>query len=589
MRHYYCSFVCKDFVYKGLLLYHSLSRCDADFHIYIVCLHNEVKELLQKMRLEKATLIPLPDVEKEEKEPLQVKASCDDREYPLDLKASACLYILNHFAEVDRIIWLAEGTYFFSDPDPIFQAWGDYSIVLTEEKRRGCSAQSSKEEAGINNTGFIGFKRDEYGRLENAATIQNAGVNYTPYRIKRRKVTSDGSNIYIDGQKLIFFHFDGFIYYDGNEFDLCRDRLSISDEVIRWIYLPYIHASNEMMEYIRDTDVKFFIQKKPEDYFISNYFNLRANELGDRDCPNLCTIVTRDYLARGLVLYNSLKKSPSGFHLWICCADNEAFKILKKMQLDSVTLIHVASLKNEKLTRIEGNRKVSEFCWTLKAPYILYLLQNNYSLKSVLYVDADLFFFKDIGGIYEEWGNDSIFLTRLWMGSGAERKYGMYSAGLIGFKRNRNAFRCLRWWERKCLKWCYDKIMRGRWSDQKYLDPWPQLFTDVKISENKGLNAGPWNIKRFKIQIKRNTVYLSGHELSVYHYSGFTIFNASEFEFCNRRRMPLKAKMYIYPGYAEAVSEALSYIESIDESFAYGISNKKGTNETYNYYFIYEH
>lgn len=162
----------------------------------------------------------------------------------------------------------------------------------------------------------------------------------------------------------------------------------------------------------------------------------------------------------------------------------------------------------------------------------------------------------------------------------------MYSAGLIAFKRDKNAFKCLKWWQSKCLKWCYNKIRKGRWSDQKYLDYWPQLFPGIKISENKGLNVGPWNIWRCKVKTIGDTIYCTGYELHAYHYSGFIMFNECEYEFCGRKKIPVRAYMYIYPPYAEEIRKAISYVKSVDGSFVHGFMDINNYPNLCNYYNI---
>lgn len=598
MRYYY-SIISRDYVNKGLLLYNSLKRWDEGFHFYMICLQDEVKELLQKMNLNNATLISLSDIEKEDVELLQVKKSRSDKEYAWTAKASACLYILKYFNEVDRIVWLDGDTYFHSSSEPIFEEWGDYSIFLTEEKWRG-RARVLGDINGIYNTGFMGFKRDEYGleclewfrerllewcfdshekglwsdqvyvndwpsRFKNVGILRNMGVNVTPYIIKGCTVTkTENNDIYVNGQKLVFFHYYGFKYFNGNEFELCSYKMSFCDEVIKWIYLPYIHAYKEMAECIHKVDMNFYMEKKAKDYFIRNYFNLRLNELVPEDIKNLCTIVTKDYLVRGLALYYSLKRSSSKFHLWICCIDDIAYNLLSKMDLDSTTLISLKSIKDEKLSKLEKKRQTNEFCWTLKAPFILYLLKNNYKMKSIFYIDADIFFFKDIEVVYNDWGDSSIYLSKLWMSPVAEKRFGKYSAGLIGFKRDKKALKCIKWWRKKCLKWCYNKIQEGRWSDQKYLDLWPGLFSGIKISENRGINSGPWNIKRYRVHRDGDTVYCNNYELVAYHYSGFTILSHSEFKLCNRKKIPANVENLIYQDYLKEIREIFEYTRTLD-------------------------
>ena len=291
MTHYYCSIFSQDYAYKGLLLHNSLLRWDKDFHFFMFCLHDKAKELYEQMNLINATIIPFYAVEKEDCQLQAVKATRSDKEYIWTSKATVMLYILKHFQQTDHIVWLDGDTFFYSNPEPIFQEWGQYSIMLTEERWKKVDI----EQFGRYNTGFMGFKRDEQAiqclnwfrnslikwcydkhennlwsdqvyvndwleRFNNVGVIKNMGINVTPYMIMGRKITRGNNDLYVNGEKLIMYHAYGFRYYNGNEFDLCSYLLPLSDEVLKWIYLPYIRDCNYIMGKIRKVDKDFISQ-----------------------------------------------------------------------------------------------------------------------------------------------------------------------------------------------------------------------------------------------------------------------------------------------------------------------------------------
>ncbi len=601
MTHYYCSTISNSYAYRGLLLYNSLLRWDKNFHFFMICLHSEVKELYEQMNLKNATLIPLSAVEREDHELLAVKETRNKQEYAWTSKASVLLYILDNFKETDHIVWLDGDTFFFSHPEPIFEEWSQYSIMLT--KGRWEKADKRKiYRYGRYNTGFMGFKRDDQAiqclhwfrnsliewcyakhenslwsdqvyvddwleRFNNVGVIKSMGTNVTPPMVVNNKITHDGHFVNINGERLVFFHYSQFRYYDGNEFDLCGFANHFSDNVVKWIYLPYIQACNKIMKQIRIIDQDFYQATSPRGQFIRNYFNLEANEKADEKFPNICTVLTKGYLIQGLALYNSLKRHTRRFRLWVLCVDDTSYNLLEKMNLANVTLISLENIKSKKLARIQRKRQLHEFCWTLKASLVTYLMNNNFNLDSILYMDADLFFFQDVRDIYNEWGEHSVFLTKLHLSSKWEQRLGRYSAGLVGFKRNETGMRCLRSWRRKCLKWCYDRQEYGLWGDQKYLNDWPRTFTEVKISENIGINAGPWLIRKgYKAHSEGDIVYINNMELVCYHFSGFEIINENEYELCKYDKKAAKADN-IYSAYVDEIRKIIAQIKSLDTSF----------------------
>jgi hypothetical protein len=309
---------------------------------------------------------------------------------------------------------------------------------------------------------------------------------------------------------------------------------------------------------------------------IRNSFNRDVDGNADEKLLNICTLLTKDYLIQGLALYYSLKRHTRHFRLWILCVDKTAYDLLEKMNLDNVTLVGLENIWNKRLAEIEKERQLHEFCWTLKAPFINYLMKNTF-LNSLLYMDADLFFFNDVRNIYKEWGDNSIFLTKMWLSPKWKKKAGKYSAGLIGFKKDNMGMKCLRSWMKNCLYWCYDRMENGLWGDQKYLDDWPRMFSKIKISKTKGINAGPWSIKRgYKVHSEGDVIYFDNMELVCYHFSGFEIINENEYELCNRKKLPVKAET-IYSVYIDEIQKTIAQIKSVDSSFIQNITGKKNS------------
>ena len=86
----------------------------------------------------------------------------------------------------------------------------------------------------------------------------------------------------------------------------------------------------------------------------------------------------------------------------------------------------------------------------------------------------------------------------------------------------------MRWWQERCLEWCFDIIEEKRFGDQKYLDLWPELFTsEVHILRQTEKSLAPWNVKH---QEETNRGEL---EPVFYHFQGLRITGAHRVQLHN--------------------------------------------------------
>ena len=241
---------------------------------------------------------------------------------------------------------------------------------------------------------------------------------------------------------------------------------------------------------------------------------------------NFCTLFDRNYLYKGLALYNSLLKIYENFKLWILCFDDITYSLLEGMNLKNIELISLKQFEDKELLRIKDTRTAVEYCWTCTPSLPLYILKNNPSLDMITYLDADLFFYSDPKPIYVEFGDNSILMVEHRYAPGS-RKYektsGKYNVQFLIFRNDRNAIECLEWWRERCIEWCYFKYENGKLGDQKYLDDWIERFKGIHVLRHKGRGTAPWNIQRYSIRRVNDKVLIDEQELIFYHFHRLNI------------------------------------------------------------------
>lgn len=233
---------------------------------------------------------------------------------------------------------------------------------------------------------------------------------------------------------------------------------------------------------------------------------------------NYCTLFDRNYLTRGIAMYESLKKHSKKFHLYIFAFDDESYEMLKELSLDSITVISLKEFEDEELLSVKSDRTVAEYCWTSTSSIIKYAIEK-YQLGSCTYLDADLYFFSDPSVLIEEMGNKSVLITehRYTKKYDQSAKSGIYCVQFMTFKNDKEGMKVLNWWRNACLDWCYARHEDGKFGDQKYLDDWIERFKGiVHVLKNRGGGVAPWNVQQYDLTDKNC-------KLVFYHFHYFIL------------------------------------------------------------------
>ena len=166
---------------------------------------------------------------------------------------------------------------------------------------------------------------------------------------------------------------------------------------------------------------------------------------------------------------------------------------------------------------IEQHRRThtwEKHCWTL-ASYFLTCLRGfgvGADDGSLLYVDADMYFYQDFEKIYDNIGRKSVGIISHRFNHNRETKTGKYNVGIIYFKDDKRGNACLKWWSDVVIndnnEW-FETY--GTCGDQKYLELFEGLFPGaVRVI---GVEHGaPWNVQ-----------HIDGNDLVFFHFSHFAI------------------------------------------------------------------
>lgn len=241
-----------------------------------------------------------------------------------------------------------------------------------------------------------------------------------------------------------------------------------------------------------------------------------------------CTLFAKNYLPRGLALYDSLEKHAGDYHLWILCMDAETLEQLTKLKLKNTSLISLKEFEDPELLNIKESRTLGEYCWTVTPSLMLFLLKKNPKIDLLSYLDADLFFYSTPEPIFEEMEKDSVMIVPhrfvRWT-KDTEKTAGIYNVSMVTFRNNEIGRSCAKWWREKCIEWCYNRYENGQIGDQKYLESFPKLFKGVHPLEHIGAGVASWNLPKYRVWIKNGVVIIDDKPLIFFHFQGLKPFD----------------------------------------------------------------
>jgi hypothetical protein len=238
------------------------------------------------------------------------------------------------------------------------------------------------------------------------------------------------------------------------------------------------------------------------------------------------TFANAKYLPQLLSMLESFQSNVLSSRIAVIALDTVTSETVSSLKFSCVDVLDVKEVEAHfpQLVTAQENRSISEYFFTLSSALPSFLFKVYPRHDFVVYVDADLFFFGNPESCILALGEkDNVLLT-----SHNFAKinldlmvYGEFNTGFIAFRQNSDGMKVARWWLESCLEWCKDVVENGKFADQKYLEDFSSIAPGVKISQDFGLNLGPWGLNSLKQLTSRNgSIYVNDQLLFAFHFSG---------------------------------------------------------------------
>lgn len=274
MKYDFCTLTDKNYIYKWLALCNSIEKYISCYKIWVLCLDDESEILIKKLGKKNVETVRLSHLQDRELE--KVMSSRTKQEFAWTCKPSIMSYILEE-KNVREMIFVDADILFYSSPEPLFAKYKDASIMITSHKFSEKKAHIA-DVVGYYNSGFIIFRNDEISRacarrwknqciewcynfhdkgrhgdqsylkswlhdFKKVEEISEKGVNLGPWNLERYNVRKQRGEFYIDDDKLICYHFHGFMVYLEKNGMLKPYPITIHHKEIYGIYIKALQEA----------------------------------------------------------------------------------------------------------------------------------------------------------------------------------------------------------------------------------------------------------------------------------------------------------------------------------------------------------
>ena len=286
----YCTLFDSGYIARGLALAGSLNEHCSPCRLFMLCMDDEAEVLLGQLGTPNIIPVRLADLENEDRELADVKATRNTVEYYFTCKASLVRYVLAKHTECERVTYLDADLFFFSDPAELDNEIAGSSVAVIEHRFSPGNRRLYKY--GRFNAGWLSVRNDVTGHncidwwrsrclewchdyvegdryadqkymdkfpeLFNAVIVGNIGANLAPWNIGNYKLTYEGGKLFVDRQPVVFYHFQGVKRLFGPlvESGLASYRQQLATVARDHLYMPYLekwHEAERKVDKIRQS------------------------------------------------------------------------------------------------------------------------------------------------------------------------------------------------------------------------------------------------------------------------------------------------------------------------------------------------
>lgn len=267
----------------------SLGRYCPGMQIYVLCMDDQTRFILERLKIPSVHCVCLSEVENAEL--LRAKADRTMAEYCWTLSSCFTWYVMQNNPKIDFLTYVDADLLFYSDVQPLFDEIGEASIAIIEH--RFSDWLKDREVNGRFCVEWVGFRRDAQGlsclgrwreqclewcyyRLEDGKMgdqkylddwparypdchiLQHPGAGVAPWNYDQYAFTFNSEmQIAVQATPLIFYHFHQFQLLKNGKFDRLSNFYTMHCPEPNPVYEAYEIALEQSLSEVRAIDIGF--------------------------------------------------------------------------------------------------------------------------------------------------------------------------------------------------------------------------------------------------------------------------------------------------------------------------------------------
>jgi hypothetical protein len=245
------------------------------------------------------------------------------------------------------------------------------------------------------------------------------------------------------------------------------------------------------------------------------------------------TSVASNYLPKAAVLGASLRKHSPGSPFYVVLNDTPPADLKRFSGLfDRVFLPGDWQLPVANFEQWVFQHTLVELCTAVKGPFLLYAFEQLKAAKMV-YLDPDIVVLDSLHELDALLDVHSIVATPHLLEPENSRtaieenevcalRHGAFNLGFVAVRNDSEGLRFARWWCERLIEFCYDDILNGLFTDQRWMDLAPGFFPGFHILRDRTYNVATWNLSNRHVEKEEGgKLCIDGSPIKFFHFSGF--------------------------------------------------------------------